>query len=121
MATVVVVGGDLMARSRIEGAASATGAEVVRARADDMVEVVTQRRPDLLVLDLDGGRDKVLEGLKALRETGAAPARAVGYFSHVDEQLGRAARAAGCEPLPRGRFWRDLPELLAGLEDKQRP
>ena len=107
-----------MARSRIEGAASAVGGDVVRVGVEDMLDVVSERRPDLLVVDLDGGRERALEGLKALHERAAAPARTVGYFSHIDEELGRAARAAGCDPLPRGRFWRTLPELLAGLEDK---
>ncbi|MGH2820888.1 MAG: hypothetical protein ACRDJ5_09565, partial [Actinomycetota bacterium] len=68
--------------------------------------------PSVLVLDLDQGRDEVLSELEAARGEGAAAGRVVGYFSHVDEPLGAAARAAGCEALPRGRFWRELPELL---------
>ena len=113
MANVVLVGGDLMARSRVEAAASAGASQLFRADPDTMVAVVTERDPDILILDLDGGREKALEGLETLRARGVRPRRVVGYFSHIDNQLGQAAREAGCEAMARSRFWRSLPELLA--------
>jgi hypothetical protein len=37
----------------------------------------------------------------------------VGYFSHIDEEMAEAASLSAVHALPRGRFWRELPELLS--------
>jgi AmiR/NasT family two-component response regulator len=63
---------------------------------------------DLLILDLDEGGNQALE---ALGEAGDHPP-VIAFLSHVDRDLGRAARAAGCRAISRGRFWSHLPELL---------
>ena len=98
-----------MARARVEDAAKRSGARV---------EVVT---PEEIGRKVGGGEALVLvdldragpDGVAALSEV-AETARVIGYFSHVDEELGRKARAQGIEALPRGRFWRELPAILAG-------
>jgi hypothetical protein len=101
---VVLVTTDLLAVGRVEGAARAAGWDV---------EVVSPgrpyagigRAPDLVVVDLEAvGKDKLGDL--------AFGARTIGFYSHVDEELGRVAAAAGIEALPRGRFWRELPGLL---------
>ena len=90
-----------MARARVEEAAKRAGARV---------EVVAPDAIGSRVVDLDrAGPD----GLARLSEV-AGRARVIGYFSHVDEELGRKARAEGVEALPRGRFWRELPSILTG-------
>ena len=114
MTTVLLVGGDLMARARLQDAASRAGAELHTVAKGALSEALVSDPPDLVVLDLDEGREPVLQELEAARSRGARPARVIGYFSHVDERLGEAARRAGCEALPRGRFWRELPRLLGG-------
>ena len=71
---------------------------------------------EVLVLDLDeGGRD-ALEELEAVRARGTAPVDVVGFMSHVDRELGRAAREAGCRPIARGRFWTHLAESLGSTD-----
>jgi hypothetical protein len=65
----------------------------------------------LLILDLDRGREPALDELDSVA-AGDRPPTVVGFFSHVDAGLAIAARAAGCEPIPRGRFWTALPDLL---------
>jgi hypothetical protein len=41
--------------------------------------------------------------------------RVVGYGSHVEAELLRAAREAGCDPvLPRSKFVKDLDRDLTG-------
>jgi DNA-binding response OmpR family regulator len=105
---VLFVGDDLLARARVEEAAKRSGANVQVVTTEEVGRMVVES--DALVLvDLDrAGPD----GLAGLSEA-AGRARVIGYFSHVDEELGRRARAEGLEALPRGRFWRELPEILA--------
>ena len=66
----------------------------------------------ILVLDLDEGGEEALGELSAAGAAGSTPATVVGFMSHVDRDLGRAAREAGCRPIARGRFWTDLAEIL---------
>jgi DNA-binding response OmpR family regulator len=105
---VIFVGDDLMARARVEEAAKRSGArlEVI---APEQVERANVGSGDLVLVDLDrAGADAL-----AVLSEAATHARVIGYFSHVDEELGRRARAGGIEALPRGRFWRELARLLA--------
>jgi CheY-like chemotaxis protein len=104
---VLFIGDDLLARARVEEAAKRSGArlEVVAPEEVDRMVVGSE---DLVLVDLDrAGAD----GLAVLSEA-AARTRVIGYFSHVDEELGRRAREEGVEALPRGRFWRELPVIL---------
>lgn len=114
MQVVVAVSGDLMARARLEDAAARAGARLEMASTDTFTEKLRSFRPDLLVLDLDAGRDKVLQRLQEARAHGLVSARVVGFVSHVDAALAEAARAAGCEAMARGKFWRGLQGLLVG-------
>ena len=110
---VLLVGGELMARARLQNATADRGMRVKSVLPDGLVDGLQEMRPKMVVLDLDTGRDRVLDELARARAAGLAPARVLGYFSHVEQELGEAARAAGCEAYPRGRFWRDLHALLA--------
>lgn len=110
---VLLVGGELMARARLQNATAGSGMQVRSVLPGALVDELQEMRPKMLVLDLDTGRDVVLDELERARAAGLAPARVLGYFSHVEQELGEAARAAGCEVYPRGRFWRDLRALLA--------
>lgn len=94
---------DLMDRSKVAGAAG-QGADVTFVRSPaDLAGVGA----DLVVVDLS--RPGVLEVLPGL-----APARTIGFASHVDVRLMDAARAAGCdEVLARSRFFAALDEWLA--------
>jgi hypothetical protein len=102
-----------MARARLEQAASAMGLALTTAAPGGLAEALRRKPPEVVVLDLDGGGEALLAEVERARTGGIEPPRVVGYFSHVDESLGAAARKAGCEALPRGRFWRTLPEVIA--------
>ena len=110
--TALFVGRDLNARTRLENAAAAAGVNLVTAAPDALVTALSTHEPGVVILDLDFGRDAVLEQLARAHQSGLAPSHVVGYFSHVDEDLGAAARRTGCRALPRGAFWRDLPTLF---------
>ena len=108
----MLVSPDLLARSRLESAAREAGADLDVTDASGLLDALRERSPDLLVLDLDAGGRALLDRVGEARGEGIAPERLVGYFSHVDDLLGRAAQLAGVRAMPRGRFWRELRELL---------
>jgi hypothetical protein len=110
--TALLAGGDLMAKARLREAAATAGVVLVARPAAALLDALAERSFDLLIVDLDEGQTSLLADLSLARERGIAPGRAVGYFSHVDASLGERAKEAGCDALPRGRFWRSLPDIL---------
>ncbi|MGH2731248.1 MAG: hypothetical protein ACRDJI_11660 [Actinomycetota bacterium] len=108
----VLVGGDLMARARLSEAAARADVELSAVGFGSMTDTLRVQKPDLVILDLDGGREAVLAELQAARAEGLVPERVLGYFSHVDSALSEAAMTAGCRAVPRGRFWSSLDELF---------
>ena len=103
-----------MARARLQNAAENMGATLITCALDTLETTLQERCPAVVVLDLDSGGGDVLAALARARGNDLVPERVVGYFSHVDAALGEAARAAGCDAMPRGRFWRSLPEIFEG-------
>lgn len=110
--TVLLIGSDLMARERIRSAAAHLGMKSVSAAPVDMIDALRSEAPDVLVLDLDEGRDALLADLETARADKLTPDVVIGFYSHVDAELGRAAEDAGCRAVRRGRFWASLPDLL---------
>ena len=112
MTTVLLVGGDLMAKSRLVDATTRAGVTLVSTTVANFRERLQETEPSVVVVDLDGGREAAIEAIRAARDDDLLPARVVGYYSHVDRALGEAAEQAGCEPWPRGKFWGSLEQLL---------
>ena len=112
MTTVLLVGGDLMAKSRLIDASSRSGVTLENATVSDFRARLRETRPSIVVVDLDQGREAALEQLRAAGGEDTLPARVVGYYSHIDRALGEAAEEAGCEAWPRGKFWAGLEQLL---------
>jgi hypothetical protein len=110
--TVLLVGGDLMAKSRLIDASSRAGVTLESSTLGDFRARLRDIRPSIVVVDLDQGREAALEELRAARGEDNLPARVVGYYSHIDRALGEAAEEAGCEAWPRGKFWGSLEQLL---------
>ena len=111
--TVVAVVDDLMFLSRIREAAKRQGADVraVRTAAD---AVAACRAGGLVIFDLDTPRLPVMEAIAAVTADPAlAGVELVGFYSHVETERAREARAAGCRTvLPRSAFVRELDRLL---------
>ena len=112
-ARIVLASSDLNARSRVLSAAA--GGEVVTTGALGFAAAL--EGAGILILDLDEGGEAALDELVAARAAAPRPIQVIGFLSHVDRALGRAARAAGCHPIARGRFWTELPEILSALSD----
>ena len=104
----VLASSDLNARARILEAAGPI--EVVTTEATGFSTRL--EAASVLILDLDEGGETALKELTDARSSGVVPPIVVGFMSHVDRDLGRAARAAGCRPIARGRFWSHLPDEL---------
>ena len=65
-------------------------------------------RPSVVILDLDqlgaaGARRWAVQ---------AAEIRVLGFYSHIDRDLGDAAAGLGVQIFRRGRFWKELTEVL---------
>jgi hypothetical protein len=99
---VVALVPDLLDRSRIEGAAAGTGAELrfISSMDDDAASDA-----DLVVIDLS--RAGALDVLDSSR------ARVIGFAPHVDTATLAGARQDGrVEALPRSVFFARLPALF---------
>lgn len=104
MARVLSIATDLMLSSRVEGALSAAGYEVVTAGA---IAAAPLDGIDAIVADLDVENPEALVGL-------GVPV--LGYYSHVDVDTKKVADAAGVDKVvPRSRMARELPDLVAAL------
>ncbi len=103
---IVLLAGDLNARARLDGALPP---EVdVRVAPQSHAGELALQPGDVVVIDLDEhGAESVTE-LRARFD-----GRIVGYYSHVNRELGAAAQAAGAEIYPRGAFWKDLSQILS--------
>ena len=110
---VLVVEADLLALGRLEATAASTGAAVRTCNVNDLSDMLETRAFDLVVLDLDRGGEPALDSLAKARDDGYGPPEVVAFVSHVDDDLIEAARRAGVEAWPRGRFWRSLGEVLS--------
>jgi DNA-binding NarL/FixJ family response regulator len=114
-ATVVVaVVDDLMFLSRIREAAKRQGIEVRAVRSAQDAVAACRQGARLVIADLDSVRLPVLEAISAVSADPALPEVAlVGFYSHVETERAREARAAGCRlTLPRSAFVRQLDDLL---------
>jgi CheY-like chemotaxis protein len=111
---VVMLVDDLMFASRIREAAKAKGVAVASARTTAQVIDACKAGARTVIADLDSPRVDALEAIQAVADDPALGAvHLVGFFSHVETEAARAARAAGCRTvLPRSAFVRDLPALI---------
>ena len=103
---IILVSGDLQAQVRLDAAVRPLGFLTDVRRPDGELG---DARPFAMVLDLDR-----LGSEGAARWVGQAAdgVRILGFYSHIDRELGDAAARLGVEIFRRGRFWRQLPEEL---------
>jgi CheY-like chemotaxis protein len=112
--TVVAVVDDLMFLSRIREAAKRRGAEVRAVRTAADAVAACRENAGLVIVDLDTPRLPVMEAVAAIAgDPALAAVELVGFYSHVETERARDARAAGCpNVLPRSAFVRQLDDLL---------
>jgi DNA-binding NarL/FixJ family response regulator len=116
---VIAAVDDLLFSSKIRTVAKHLGVDVVFARSPDAIlREVRERRPALLLVDLNGERMAPIDTIGTITsdpELGAT--RVVAFASHVQTATIHAARAAGAhDVMARSAFASSLPEILTGAK-----
>ena len=106
---------DLMFSIRISTAAKALQSEIYFERsADRVLDTVREKRPTLVIFDLNSARMRPLEALARIKSDPELSAiRTLGYVAHADTATIEAARAAGIDRvIARSAFVNELGDIL---------
>ena len=107
---------DLMFSIRISTAAKSLQTDVYFERsADKLIETIREKRPALVIFDLNSVRMRPLEALAQLKgDPELATIRTLGYVAHADSATIDAARSAGIDQvLARSAFVNQLGSILS--------
>lgn len=113
---IVCVLDDLIFSIKIRTAAKALGVDVYFERSpDNVLPTVREKRPALVIVDLNSARMRPTETIAALkRDPELKLIPILGYVAHVDAATITAARDAGIDQvLARSAFTERLGEILA--------
>jgi DNA-binding NarL/FixJ family response regulator len=115
MANVFAVVDDLFFIGKLAGTAKQVGATLQTTSANKFsLETLRDVKPALVIFDLNAASAPAAELIRQLKsdaELRGTPV--IGFFSHVQVELMRAAQEAGCdEVMPRSKFTAVLPDLL---------
>lgn len=110
---VLIFEPDLMFSSRMESAVVRVGLEArVTVTIAELGRFIQQIVPKALLADLDALGGSGLSSVASVR----GRCRLIGYYSHVDSELGAQARANGFDQvMPRRAFVEKLNAILADL------
>ena len=106
---------DLLFSVKISTAAKSLKADVYFERsADKVVASVRDKRPSLVIFDLNSVRMRPLDAIAALKaDPQLAAIRTLGFVSHVDSATIEAARSAGIDDvMARSAFTAQLGDIL---------
>jgi PleD family two-component response regulator len=114
---IVAVVDDMFFVSKIRAASESLGVDVKFVRTlEQFATAATESKPDLIVVDLHTHTIDVVALAKMVRTNEELRSvRLIGFFSHVEAEVQRAAIEAGYDRvIPRSVFSRDLATLLKG-------
>ena len=106
---------DLMFSIKVSTAAKSLKVDSYFERSGDkLLETIRDKRPSLVILDLNSARLRPLDAITALkRDPDLSATKTLGYVSHVDTVTIEAARAAGIDQvMARSAFVEQLGEIL---------
>lgn len=106
---------DLIFSIKVSTAAKSLNANVYFERSGDrLLETIRDKRPSLVIFDLNSARLRPLDAIAGLKGDAALRnIRTLGYVSHVDTATIEAARAAGIDQvMARSAFVSQLGEIL---------
>jgi CheY-like chemotaxis protein len=113
--TILAAVDDMFFAAKIRATAEALDVSLkFHRRLEGLVEAAGAQSPDLIIVDLHNEKLDPLELARALKANDASKAiPLLGFFSHVQTDLQRAAVAAGYDQvMPRSAFSRDLAQIL---------
>ena len=108
---------DLIFSIKISTAAKALGVDVYFERSPNgLVSRVRERRPSLVIFDLNSAKLRPIEQITALKaDPEVRHTRILGFVAHVDANTTAAARRAGIDQVvARSTFSSRLGEILTG-------
>ena len=113
--TGLVLSDDLIFVSRIAASARAAGLAVRQARTStELIALAAKDPPAGAILDLQNPGLDLAALLGELNAVCPVMPRVTAYGSHVEAELLRAAREAGCDlVLPRSKFVKELDSQIA--------
>lgn len=113
--TVVAVLSDLMFRVRIQEAAKVAGLNAIFVQSMTEALASAEKNSALIIIDLNYSAGEPLELIGKLKQgEQTRKLQMIGYVSHVQTDLIRAARDKGCDVLlARSAFSEKLPAILA--------
>ena len=111
---ILAVLDDLFFTVKINEAAKRAGVPVEFVKSTKDALDKAQAHPPVIILDLNCASLDPLKLIEELKSNAALKGiRLIGYVSHVQAELIRKARAAGCDMvLARSAFSKDLPQIL---------
>jgi CheY-like chemotaxis protein len=117
--TVVIFVDDMFFTAKINAAAAECGRQIDRIKTREQLEGLAANPPLLAIIDLNSDRLDPLEVIGFFKSTPAlAEVPTVGFVSHVETDLIKRAREAGCDHVvPRSAFAQMLPQIVSGNLD----
>jgi CheY-like chemotaxis protein len=114
MALGLLLSDDLIFTSRITGTAQTLGLTVKPARDTVSLQALAkQEPPPCVIVDLANPGLDIVELIEWLKDNCQPRPRVIAYGSHVQTDVLKRARQAGCDDvLPRSKFVEDLPTEL---------
>lgn len=103
--------------AKIRATAEALGVTIkFHRRLDSLVSAAVEQPPDLILCDLHNEKINPVDLAREVKSQESLKAiRLLGFFSHVQTDLQRAALEAGYDQvIPRSVFSRDLAQILGG-------
>lgn len=112
----IVLSDDLIFFSRISGSARAAGLAVRQAKsAADALARARETPPTGVIVDLQNPGLDLTTFMTQLKELCHSQPRVIAYGSHVEAEVLKAARRAGCDRvMPRSQFATELEGAIAG-------
>ena len=119
--TILAVVDDMFFVSKIRATAEALAVDIAFPRTNEaLMAKVADKKPDMIVVDLQNQKFDPIELARQLKSREElSGVLLLGFFSHVNADLHRAAFEAGYDQvMPRSVFSRDLAQTLGGREQE---
>jgi CheY-like chemotaxis protein len=116
---IVALLSDLMFTVKIQEAAKRAGVDAMFVKSEDAAIAQARQNPAVLIIDLNDPGINALDVISKLKgDNETAGVKLLGFVSHVQADLKRAAEEMGCDTvLPRSAFSSKLPEILRRYVD----